>query len=276
MRSHPSQALLPIGSFAREARLSQKALRLYDALGLLPPAFVDDLSGYRYYSPDQVPRAKLIGLLRQLGMPLPRIADVLALPGERAAKAVGAYWSEVEQDHAVKRQLVSYLASFLCGKEDGMFDIKTRNVPERRVVTLTKAVFVNDLGAFIDAAHRDLYGLVARSGAHAGDASFVVYHGGVNEDSDGPVEVCVPFEGNVEARGDVRVRVEPAHTEVYTTLTKEQTEFPGILGAYDAVHAHTERHALRRLAPPREVYFVSASEIGDDEPFCDVAWPVEA
>ncbi len=156
-----------------------------------------------------------------------------------------------------------------------MFEIKTRNVPQQQVATLTKAVYVKDLSAFIDGACRDLYGLVARSGARAGATSFVIYHGGVNEDSDGPVEVCVPYEGTLEARGDVHVRAEPAHTEVYTTLTKGQTVFPGILEAYDAVHAHTERHGLRRLAPPREVYFVSASEIGDDDLFCDVAWPVE-
>ncbi|PYE53342.1 MerR family transcriptional regulator [Deinococcus yavapaiensis] len=275
MSSHPTKALLPIGSFAREARLSRKALRLYDALGLLTPAFVDDLSGYRYYASEQVGRAKLIGLLRQLGMPLPRIADLLDLTSERAAKAVAAYWSEVEQDHTAKRQLASYLENFLQGKDGNMFDIKTRSVAQRHVVTLTKAVYVKDLGAFIDSAHRDLYSLVARCGARAGETSFVIYHGGVNDDGDGPVEVCVPFEGEIDARGDARTRIEPAHTEVYTTLTKGRTVFPGILEAYDAVHAYTERHGLRRRAAPREVYFASGSEIGDDDPFCDVAWPVE-
>ncbi len=36
-----------IGEFARRSRLSAKALRLYDELGLLPPARVDEDSGYR-------------------------------------------------------------------------------------------------------------------------------------------------------------------------------------------------------------------------------------
>src|SRR6266581_3995848 len=39
--------LLTIGSFARASRLSPKALRLYDELGLLRPARVDPLSAYR-------------------------------------------------------------------------------------------------------------------------------------------------------------------------------------------------------------------------------------
>ena len=44
--------LLSIGAFARATRLTPKALRLYDELGLLPPAFVDQASGYRFYDPD--------------------------------------------------------------------------------------------------------------------------------------------------------------------------------------------------------------------------------
>jgi PPM family protein phosphatase len=40
---------MSIGEVARQSRLSPKALRLYDGLGLLSPARVDELSGYRYY-----------------------------------------------------------------------------------------------------------------------------------------------------------------------------------------------------------------------------------
>jgi hypothetical protein len=41
--------LLTVGAFARAARLTPKALRLCDELGVLPPAAVDPESGYRLY-----------------------------------------------------------------------------------------------------------------------------------------------------------------------------------------------------------------------------------
>jgi len=69
--------LLTIGEFARLARLSQKALRLYDELGLLRPFRVDEWSGYRYYAPSQLERARLVAWLRRLGMPLAQIGAVL-------------------------------------------------------------------------------------------------------------------------------------------------------------------------------------------------------
>jgi DNA-binding transcriptional MerR regulator len=60
---------MSIGEFARRSRLSPKALRVYDGLGLLSPARVDKQSGYRYYQPVQLERGRLIATLRQIGVP---------------------------------------------------------------------------------------------------------------------------------------------------------------------------------------------------------------
>jgi DNA-binding transcriptional MerR regulator len=81
--------LLTIGEFARLSRLSQKALRLYDELGLLRPFRVDEWSGYRYYAPSQLERARLVAWLRRLGMPLAQIgAASSTAPGRPALLAV--------------------------------------------------------------------------------------------------------------------------------------------------------------------------------------------
>ncbi|MCX2179286.1 helix-turn-helix domain-containing protein [Streptomyces sp. SKN60] len=71
-------ALLTIGDFARATGLTPKALRRYDELGLLRPARVDPFSGYRYYAGEQVERARLVGWLRRIGMPLAEIGRVCA------------------------------------------------------------------------------------------------------------------------------------------------------------------------------------------------------
>ena len=267
--------LVSIGVFAREARLTQKALRLYDALGLLAPARTDPESGYRFYAPAQLRRAKLIALLRQLGMPLTRIAEVLDLNGEAAANAVGDYWREVERGTVTRRRLVQYLETLLSGKGEHMYDVKVREVPEQQALSLTRALKVPELEDFIVRAHGDLYAMIARAGLRAGPASLAIYHGRVDEDNDGPVEICVPYEGGaITPGGDVRVRTLPAHREVYTTITKAQTEFPGIMGAYDAVFGYARERGLSGTDAPREVYFTTATETHPDDAFCDVALPV--
>ena len=77
---------MPIGRFARSCRLSVKALRHYDELGLLEPAFVDPQSLYRYYGRHQAREAVMIGMLRSLDLPLAVIRSALgAEPGDLKA-----------------------------------------------------------------------------------------------------------------------------------------------------------------------------------------------
>lgn len=114
--------LLTIGAFARAARLSPKALRLYDELGLLPPAAVDNESGYRFYAPGQLNQARLIAWLRRLGMPLARIQTVIGLDDAAAASEVAAYWAEVMAETAGRGQLATFLVDYLNGRGSTMTD----------------------------------------------------------------------------------------------------------------------------------------------------------
>jgi DNA-binding transcriptional MerR regulator len=67
-----------IGAMARASGLSISALRFYDNAGVLRPAHVDPVTGYRWYDPSQVIPARLIAALRRVNMPLTDICDVLA------------------------------------------------------------------------------------------------------------------------------------------------------------------------------------------------------
>jgi len=69
--------MLRIGTFSRRGRVSVKALRHYEAVGLLKPAHVDGASGYRYYEPSQLDDLHRLMVLRALGLPLERIRVLL-------------------------------------------------------------------------------------------------------------------------------------------------------------------------------------------------------
>jgi DNA-binding transcriptional MerR regulator len=268
--------LLSIGAFARRSRLSLKALRLYDRLSLLVPARVDEGTGYRYYAADQVERARLIGLLRRLDMPLQRVAAVLDLPAHEAVAEIGRFWSEIEASGEVKRRLIAHLERHLEGRGEHMYEVRQRDVPEQRVLSRQRALTVDQLPQFIEDAFGQLNKHASDAGARMTGNLFVIYHGEVNQDSDGPVEVCLPIDGPVEPRDGITVRVEPAHREAYVTITRAQTDFPGILDAYAAVDECVQSNGHTISASPREVYFADESEVAPDEPFCDVAFPIEA
>lgn len=111
---------MTIGEFARLSRLSAKALRRYDELGLLRPALVDPVNGYRYYDPAQVEGARLVAWLRRIGMPLSRIGRIVALDASAAAVEIRAYWARVEAETAARRDLAMYLVDHLSAEGGAM------------------------------------------------------------------------------------------------------------------------------------------------------------
>src|SRR3954447_22146528 len=79
MRRHSGQdgAMLSIGELASLGRVTIRSLRYYDEIGLLPPAEVDQSSGYRSYAPDQVPVLTRILQLRDFGLRLDDITGIV-------------------------------------------------------------------------------------------------------------------------------------------------------------------------------------------------------
>ncbi|MFJ5301085.1 MerR family transcriptional regulator [Streptomyces sp. NPDC088350] len=284
--------LLTIGAFAARARLSAKALRLYDRLGVLAPDRVDEVSGYRYYRAGQVERARLVALLRQLDMPLARIAEVVeadrtgGTDGTDAAELLGAYWTDVETRVAGQRTLAEYLRARLSGRSSemyGTFVVETVEVPEQVLVTETRHILADELPAWIPASLGRLDEAAKECGGVSA-APFVVYHADVSMESDGPAEACVPVADEAAARAwaarqgrgrQTAVRVEPARRLAYARITKAQVAHPQILAAFEAVEQWVAGQGLRYAGPCREVYFADWEAAGPGDPVCDVAFPVE-
>ncbi|AWN22348.1 MerR family transcriptional regulator [Deinococcus irradiatisoli] len=282
MAEFSTRTTMTIGAFSRLSRLSLKALRLYDALGLLSPVQTDEHSGYRYYDPAQLARARQISLLRQLDVPLQGIAELLDAPSAERPARFRALWEGLEMAHRQRRALAEYLmtqvfpeqrsSSMTQPSTSPTFTAQQRFVPEQRVATLTRRVFVGELQAFFEDSAR-VPQLLRAQGAEPAGPMFALYHGEVNQDSDGPVEICFPYRGEAQAEGDVQLRSEPAHHEAYITLTKSEFEFPQILGAYDAAHAAATQLGECGQLSPREIYTADWPAAGPDDPVGDVAWP---
>ena len=69
--------MLSIGDFARLGRISVRMLRHYDAIGLLVPARVDPVTGYRWYDAAQLPRLNRVLALKDLGFSLDQVRSMV-------------------------------------------------------------------------------------------------------------------------------------------------------------------------------------------------------
>ena len=112
---------LTIGAYARLTGLTPKALRHYDAIGLLRPAAVAD-NGYRVYGRDQVDVGRTIRRLRDLDVPLEDIRAVLDDP-DQAGKRLETYAREVEADLYRRQRILHQLRNLTEEKERTMTSI---------------------------------------------------------------------------------------------------------------------------------------------------------
>jgi DNA-binding transcriptional MerR regulator len=216
-----------IGEFARRSRLSLKALRLYDELGVLVPSRVDHASGYRYYDTAQLDEARLVVMMRQLQLPLAAIKELLACDPAAAATRIAEHWRDAEAAHDARRELADYLVSRLSGKRSVMYEVATQEMPERSLLCLKRNVYEQGAWAFgkefiAILRERPLPKIGGREGAF-----FIIYWGQVSADSDGPMEWCKPVpaaEASALAQRypELSLRIEPAHREAFARLPAGQ------------------------------------------------------
>lgn len=67
-----------IGDLTEQARVTQRTVRYYESIGLLPPAEREG-HGHHYYSEETLARLRKIDQLKQLGLSLDEIRDVIDL-----------------------------------------------------------------------------------------------------------------------------------------------------------------------------------------------------
>ncbi len=270
--------LMTIGAFAERTRLSPKALRLYDRLGLLPPARTDPVSGYRFYREDQVAGAQLVAQLRRLGMPLAAIAGIAAKPPGEAADAVGSYWAGIESVMADRRALAAYIQAKLTGADMARYDIQTRIIPERTLLFISRHLRSGETDAFFADAFARLRSAAPGVTGIAG-CPFLVFYGEVSDDSDGPLELCRPVPPGTAVdpaaqRADVRLRIEPAHDEVFIRLALRDMGWPALVPAVDALDAWMRDQRREPAGALRQVLIADQRTAAPDTPVCDLSLPL--
>ncbi len=134
--------MFTIGMFSKINRITTKTLRHYDEIGLLKPEHVDAFTSYRYYTTRQLTQLHKILTLKQMGLSLSDIKEVLDNP-----KAVDLFLKLKEQDvlkniEAEKTKLLqirSYL-SCLQGEPTKMYTPIIKELPEVIVASMRQVV----------------------------------------------------------------------------------------------------------------------------------------
>ena len=248
--------MFKIGEFSQFSRVSVKMLRHYDRLGLLPPAYVDPATNYRYYAADQLPRLQRILALKDLGFSLEEIGHLLDgdLSGEQVRGMLKLRRADImarmRADEARLARIEGRLADLDHAVELPPYDVVLRAIAAQRVAAIRQEVggqteSVTDLFELLEA-------YVARHEARAPSPPLMLCHDAEYREEGRDIEVVVPIDKRLPQTERVRVRELPFRETVACTIHTGPYQTLG--RAYGALLTWIERNGYRIIGPTCEAY----------------------
>lgn len=247
--------MFKIGEFSKLSQVPVKTLRYYDEIDLLKTAEVDEFTGYRYYSADQLPRLNRILALKELGLSLAQVGELLDgdLPAEhirgmlrmKQAEVKGRVKEEQARLDRVERRLRQI-------EQEGVMsaqEVVVKKIPAMKVAAVRGVIpAYGDIG--------QLYSVLFKHGgrhrARPAGPAFAVYHDEGYRETDVDVEAAVPVSKDLPDGDRVAVRELPAVEQMACTVHKGS--YDSMAEAYNRILTWIEANGYRICGPNREVY----------------------
>lgn len=137
-----------ISEFARLRNININSLRYYERIGVLRPALVDENTGYRFYSPEQLSVLDVILLCIDFGMPLKDLAKFINNEGLIQNKELFETGKKIAQERLRTLQTeldkIEYTLQYMNvnQKYSGEKTLYERSIPDRMIIT---SDFIGDL-----------------------------------------------------------------------------------------------------------------------------------
>jgi effector-binding domain-containing protein len=270
---------IPIGRFSTVTRLTRKALRLYDKRGLLVPKAKDNVTGYRYYTGDQIQRGVRIKHLSALGFGLEEIAEYLeadtAGDASRLGSLVNSRLRNTEEELVRLRRVASLLNNNMELMKETMSEPLVKEVPETRVITK------RDKGPIGETVGRLIGDLMSVIYMPENQGNFVkivgpfmtVYHDHEYKEQDADLEMAVPITGKVTV-SDPGIEVKNLPSRRVASLVHKGS-YETIGPAYAKLYEYVARSGLELSGPMMDVYLNDPNTVEPDEILTEIQAPVK-
>lgn len=272
--------MLRIGHFARITCVGVKTLRYYDQIGLLTPAHIDKFTGYRYYALAQWQRLNRILALKDLGLSLDQIAQILSddLSDEALRGMLRLVSVELkEQIHGMQSKLerVEKRLNKL-ELEDVMpaLDIVVKEVAALRIVGQHQTCNENFQQVF-DGVFDNMIDFAQTQGIkYAAPLMAVFYEDPVDAGGEADFEVAVPTNDEFAVPERMRVHTLPAVEQMATAivvgaLTPDEWDV-----AYEDLLEWIEVHGYVVDGPYRDIYHQVDKENNDAGSVTEIQFPI--
>lgn len=184
--------MLRIGTFSKMGKTTIKTLRHYDEVGLLAPAAVDEETGYRYYTSDQLFRLHEIVALRQMGFSVAEVLQIL--DGQGVEPILSARKAALEEAYEALGDRIFRLNHYIDGRRGGkrmQYQAVVKEIPAYPVFSYRDTLdSYDDIFRMIHEIKEKLGRTNPRLACVEPDYCFNVYLDGEHRTQDIHVEFC--------------------------------------------------------------------------------------
>lgn len=255
-----------IGEFSRIGRVTIETLRHYDAIGLLKPAQVDQFTGHRFYTANQLVLLNRILALKEVGLSLDEIGRILQneLSNEELRGMLKAQLVQAESDiqtAEIRRERILTHLNHLLHEEN----LPTYEVTLKPVDVLTVAAIRETIPTVAQIPQRlgELFTTIAhwlQKHKVAFNTPITIYHdeeyAQENVDTECAFIIANPHVAHaLQPETPIVIRQLEAAPQMATTLvTGNFIEQAGSLApAYYALGQWIAEHGYHIVGPPREL-----------------------
>jgi DNA-binding transcriptional MerR regulator len=267
-------ASLSIGDFARASHLSVKTLRYYHRVGVLEPADVDPVTGYRRYETDQIPVAQVIRRFRALEMPLEDIQAVLVAPDVAARnRVIAAHLRRLESTLERTQQATASLRDLLQAQTPtAPADLAHLSIAATTAAAITATIDIMDAQAWYQGALGELHASLASQDVEVIGLAGGIFSNDLFVEDRGDATVFIPCDLTFRPTGRIEPLIIPAAELATTTHAGSHTD---IDRSYGALATYVAEHALGVQGPIREYYLVDRHSTDDEAQWrTQIGWPI--
>lgn len=245
-----SVKLYRIGIFSQMNRITVKTLRHYDEIDLLKPAYVDEDSGYRYYTSDQlIPLHKILAL-RDMGFSLEKIRQVCN--GASQEQLLKRRKQELLKIIAETSEKLARVEGYLAGGHlDDDYRVILKSLPEVTIASMRV-----HLDSYADLFYKmpDMGMEMEKAGCECKEPEycFTMYYDDEYRDQDVDAEICEAVTELKADCGDLKFRVVPQVALAACVMHKGSYQTLPL--AYRAIVSFIEESGYEIIGHQRESY----------------------
>lgn len=246
-----------IGMFSQINRITCKTLRYYDEIGLLKPCHIDGMTGYRYYSSDQLPRMNKILALKQMGFSLTEMIAMLDsdCSGETMTNLLLLKQKEISGNIAEEQQKLKLIENFLSNEKGDFMTNYTATIKELPEVTVAShRQMIPDYNALFSLSTDMIVPEMNRLGCirTKPEYCFNIYHYDEFKDHDIDVEVCEAVTEKKSDTDKLNFKVFPKVATAVSVL--HQGSYSNLQEAYAFGLTWIEQNGYKLIDHPRESF----------------------